>query len=877
GFNTFTGNNQPLFVVDGIPIDNSGGGNALQNGVTNSSRAIDLNQDDIESMSVLKGQSAAALYGSRAANGVILITTKKGKSNQKNSIQFSTSYQMESVNRFPDYQNSYGQGASGVFNPISQQSWGPLITGQTLTNMYNPVTNLNDRTGILQAYPVNVKNLFKNGTTWQNNIAFSSGSDKNTFRFSYGFTQNKGVLDNNELNRHNIAINTSSKINPYLTVTASVNYSNNTSKRTQQGNQLSNPVFRLWMTTRSYDLQGVAFEDAAGNQRYPLGEDNPLWTIKHNRYNDEINRMIGNVAFNFKLNKWLNFDYKLGVDVYSTFRHGYDQIGARGGANTTAAQVGGIREVRNNYRALNSNGYFTINKKISVINFAAIVGTEFQQVYGNASQLDGKGIIVRDFEQLSNTSTFTPSPQNSSSKVRLLGIYADLNFTYKSIANLNITGRQDKASTFKPGNDVYFYPAVAGSLNLTELIPALKNNVLDNLKVRANYSKIGKAGFEFVYSTDSYIVGASSTDGFGPAVNFPFNGIQGFTLSNTAGNAQLGPEFTTNKEIGVELSLFKGRVTLEAAKYKQNSDHLIFAVPVSASSGITTVVMNAGKMTTKGVEVGLTIVPIKSKNFTWEINTNYTQYKSIVNELAAGVTNIFLGGFTTPNIRLTAGEEYGQIYGRGYLRDANGRMIISSTTGLPSPTAAVQRIGNPNPKYTLGVTNTVTYKGFAFTFLLDYKKGGEQYSRNIADIQRNGVGKETAEFARYDATGVLQKPYLFQGVYANGSPNTIYVSAQDYYGNSGKYAAEEGFIYNTTWFRVREAALSYTLPNSVLNKTPFGGGTFSVFGRNLYLHAPDYPHLDPEQNALGVSNAQGLEFNALPQTRSMGVSLKLNF
>ncbi len=877
GFTTFTGSNQPLFVIDGIPIDNSGGGSPLQNGPSVSNRAIDINQDDIESMSVLKGPSAAVLYGSRASNGVILITTKKGKSAQKNSVQFSSNYQVESVNRTPEYQNEYAQGNSGVFSPTAQTSWGPKITGQTVTNAYNPATNLNNRTEVLAAYPNNVTDLFQNGINWQNNIAFSGGSDKNTFRFSYGNLKNTGVIAKNELIRHNFSINASSKIKDYLTLSTFVTYSNNSSKRTQQGNQLSNPLFRGWFTPRSYNLTGLAFEDAAGNQTYPLGEDNPYWSIKHNRYKDEINRFIGNVSLNIKLTKWLQADYKIGSDVYSTFRHGYDQIGARGGANTTANAIGGVREVRNQYRSLNSNGFLTANKRFfKDWQVTAIVGTEFQQIYSAAAQLDGKGIIVRDFEQLSNTTTYSPSPQTGSSKTRLVGTYGDVTIGYKSIFSLNATLRNDWSSTFKTNKNSYLYNGVGGSVNFTELFPVLKNNVIDNIKVRGNIATVGKAG-DFVYSTDSYYGGAGSADGFGPTIAFPFNGIQGFTLGNSAGNPDLGPEFTTNKEIALELAFFKGRISLEVTQYWQNSRKLIFGVPISATSGITTVVMNAGNLSNKGTELGLTVIPVKTKDFTWNLSYTYTQFKSIVDKLAPGVANIFLGGFTTPNVRLVVGDEYGQIYGNAYQRDTKTGKIIVGANGLPLITSGVQKIGNPNPKYLMGMTNTFMYKGFTLSFLLDFKKGGQQYSRNIADLQRNGVVKETAEFARYDGAGVLQKPYLFDAVYANGTPNTTYVSAQDYYGNSGKYAAAEGYIYETTWFRVREASISYSMPSSILNKTPFGNIEFSVFGRNLFLHAPNYPHLDPEQNALGISNAQGLEFNALPQTRSVGVGLKLSF
>jgi TonB-linked SusC/RagA family outer membrane protein len=878
GFTTFTGSNQPLFVIDGIPIDNSGGGSPLQNGPSVSNRAIDINQDDIESISVLKGPSAAVLYGSRASNGVILITTKKGKTAQKNAIQFSSNYQVESVNRTPEYQNEYAQGNNGVFSPTAQTSWGPRITGQTVSNAYNPATNLNDRTEVLAAYPKNVTDIFQNGINWQNNIAFSGGTDKNTFRFSYGNLKNTGVIANNELFRHNFTLNASSKIKSYLTVSAFATYANNSSKRTQQGNQLSNPLFRGWFTPRSYNLTGLAFEDATGNQRYPLGEDNPYWTIKHNRFKDEINRLIGNVSINLKLTNWLQADYKIGTDVYSTLRHGYDQIGARGGANTTANGVGGVREVRNQYRSLNSNGFLTANKRFfNDWTGTAVVGTEFQQIYGTFAQLDGKGIIVRDFEQLSNTTTYSPSPQNSSSKTRLIGAYGDFTVSYKSIFSINATLRNDWSSTFKLGKNSYLYNGVGGSVNFTELFPSIKSDIIENIKLRGNIATVGKAGGDFVYSTDSYYGGAGSADGFGPTIAFPFNGIQGFTLGNGAGNPELGPEFTTNKEIALELSVLKGRVSMEITRYWQKSRDLIFGIPVSATSGITSVVQNAGNLSNKGIELGVNINAIKTSNFTWTVNYTFTQFKSIVDKLAPGVTNIFLGGFTTPNVRLVVGDEYGQIYGNAYQRDSKTGKIIVGANGLPLITSGVQKIGNPNPKYLMGLTNTFSYKGFTFSFLLDFKKGGQQYSRNLADLQRNGVAKETAEFPRYDGAGVLQKPYLFDAVYANGQPNTTYVSAQDYYGNSGKYSAAEGFIFETTWFRVREASISYSMPSSILNKTPFGSLELSIFGRNLFLNAPNYPHLDPEQNALGISNAQGLEFNALPQTRSIGVGLKLSF
>jgi TonB-linked SusC/RagA family outer membrane protein len=874
GYNSFTGSNQPLFVVDGMPIDNGGGGNALQNGPANSNRAIDINPEDIETMTVLKGPSAAALYGSRAANGVILITTKKGKSGQRN-ITLSSSYQVENVNRFPEYQNRYAQGLGGVFNGLTNASWGPEITGQTVL-AYNPATNAFDRSEQLAAYPDNVRDMFQTGTTMNHNLSFSGGAEKNTFRFAYGYTRSEGVIPNNLLNRHNFTINTSSKITSKLTATISATYANNSSKRTQQGNQLSNPLFRGWFTPRSYNLTGLAFEDAVGNQRYPLGEDHPYWTIKHNRYNDEINRIYGNVGFNYKIASWLQADYKIGADVFSNFRHGYDQVGARGGANTTANAAGGILENRNQFRSYNSNFYLTANKRFSDFNVTAILGNEIAQRKVNNTQVIGRGIIVRDFEQVKNTTTIA-TPVIGSSLYRLMGVYGDVAVGYKSIATVNATLRSDWSSIFTEGNRQFYYPSVSLAFNVTELFPELKNNVVDNIKLRGNISKVGKGTEDFIYSTESYFVAGGSADGFGPTISYPFNGLQSFTLSNGAGNSSLQPEFNTNSEIGLDLSFFKSRLTVDFTLYKQKSTNLIFGVPNSGAAGVTSVVKNAGDMSTKGIELAISGTPVKSRSVEWNISAQFTQFKSIVDRLAPGVSVITLAGFVTPNVRLVEGDEYGQIYGNAYQRDAKSGKIIVGANGLPLITPGVQKIGNPNPKFLVGVTNTLTVKGVTLSFLIDYKKGGDQYSRNIADLQRNGATAETAEMARYDAAGVVTKPYLFDAVLADGTPNTTYVTAEQYWGNSGKYAAAEGFIYETTWLRLREASLSYSIPSNLLRKTPFGNAELGVFGRNLFLHAPNYPHLDPEQNALGVSSAQGLEFNALPQTRTMGVNLRLTF
>ncbi len=884
GFTTFTSSNQPLYVVDGIPIDNSGGGTPLQNGPALSNRAIDINQEDIESISVLKGAAATALYGSRAASGVILITTKKGKAGQKNSVTYSANYAMQEVNRTPDYQNEYGQGAGGAFNASAISSWGPRIQGQKviLPPSYRNKLVSQDDSVALTAYPDNVRDLFRRGSNMQHNIGFQGSKDNMTYRLSMGYLDDQGVLDNNRLKRYNIGLNAAYDITSKLNASVSVNYVNNSSDRTQQGNQLSNPLFRSWFTPRSWNLSGLPFEDATGNQlHYDAAVDNPYWSIKNNLYDDRVNRMFGNFGLRYRLLDWLSADYRVGVDYYSFDYRGYDQFGVRGSANTNSQNIGGILEGRDISRVLNS--YFTLTGTRRVardfdLNF--VLGQETVDDNSSTSSVIGRGLTVRNFRNLNaNTSSYFPT--YSLSQGRIIGVFGNATAIYRNFATIDLSLRNDWNSTLPKGNNSYLYYSVAGTLNLTEAIPSLKSKWLSLAKVRANYGRIGRSSLR--YSTDSYYVTANPADGFGPNIQFPFKDLPGFTLSNTAGNPNLEPEFTTTADLGLDLSVFDDRLSLELTRYQQKTTNVILSVPNSSAAGIAAVVLNAGSLETKGWEAGLTITPVRTKNFTWSTMFNFTQFKSTVVNLAPGVANIFLGGFVTPNIRLVEGDEYGQIYGSAYKRNDNGELLLNAN-GLPQPTANVQKIGNPNPKYTLGINNNFNFKGLSLNVLLDIREGGDIYSRNLADIQRNGAGAETAEFNRFNDDGTVATPYKYEGVFDAGTPNAGQVNggdvekrvtAEQYWGNSGKFVAAEGFIYGVSWFRVREAALSYALPKSWLNKTPIGGLELGIFGRNLFLSSPDHPHLDPEQNALGISNASGLEFNALASMRTYGVNLRL--
>jgi len=868
GFSTFTGSNQPLYVVDGIPLDNSGGDNSVNTGVVTSSRISDINPQDIENISVLKGAAATVLYGSRAASGVILITTKKGKQGTRNQVTVGTNTAVGTVSRFPDFQNEYAQGSNGNYINNVAGSWGPRIDGQTVENWFG-------EDEVLRAYPNNIRDILQNSISSQNNLSFSGATDKYDYRVSYGYTKETGLVPNNELTRNNLSVNVGTDVSEKLHIGASFSYTNNASDRTQSGNQGANPLWRGIYAPRSYDLTNLPYEDEEGNQLWYAAEDHPYWSINHITNHREVNRFYGNVNLKYDILDWLQADLKVGTDVFNSTSKGFDDMGVRSNANTNSAGAGGVTDRSMTVRNLNS--YFTVtgDRKIGEdIRIMATVGNEIIANYRNTLRADGLGIVLRGFDHQKNFLTYNTASSTGVTVQRAVGVFADLVFDYKQFLSVNVKARNDFSSTLAPGHRSIFYPAVAVSWVPTEAFPSLKSDVLSSLKIRANIGEVGKGTGP--YDTNTYYGQASAGDGLGStAVNFPFNGLAGYTLSNGAGNPQLEPEFTREIELGTEVSLFSGRIFLDGSVYRRDTRNLIFNVPVPSSSGFTSISTNAGKLSTKGLELLLRVVPIKHENFNWDASFNFTTFKSIVEELAPGVDNISIGGFTSPNIRLVAGEEYGQIWSNAYQRNDAGQLIIGAN-GLPLPTSAVQRVGNPNPKFILGWNNTLTYKDFTFSFLFDFKYKGDQMSRTIGDLRINGVAAETAEYPRFNADGTPATPYTFAGVLEDGTPNNIPVTAQQYYGLQGKYVAWEGYVLDATFVKLREANLSYRLPARLLgSQKVIKAVNLSVYGRNLFIYAPNYPHLDPEQNLLGISNARGLEFGIQPTARTIGGSIRL--
>ena len=900
GFTTLTGSNQPLFVIDGIPVDNGGGGTASQTGVSNSNRAgVDINQDDIETFTVLKGPAAAALYGSRAAGGAILITTKKGKANgpKKSTVQYTGSYNIVEPNRFPDYQNEYGRGTSltgagvpqpGVYQPNADQSnWGPLMQGQLVASPYSAA----DRTlfGLaetvpLRAYPNNVRDLFRQGSNQQHNLSFSGATEKTNYFFSYGLLNEVGFLKSNNLNRHSFNTNVNSQLTDRLTVGTNIQFIYNTSKRSQINNQLSNPLFRGWMLPRDYDLKNEPYVRPDGSQVYfNNNTDNPWWTLENNLYDDERARVIGNVNMSYKLAEGLTYSGRVGTDMWTERRYTVDAIGARGQANHAVGQVGAIGN-RALYRQETSfYNNLTYNRKLTPdIEMTALLGNEVNMLNFTDQLTVGNTLLTRDFNHISNTVNYIPSFGRE--RRRLVGVYANVDVNYRRWAFLTLTGRNDWSSTFTKANRSYFYPSVSGSVVLTDAVPSLQNDVLSMVKFKGAWAKVGREAGP--YSTDTYFATANPNDGFGPQIQFPFRGQQGRTLRDDAGNADLGPEFTRNVEFGAEFRFWKNRIGADLTYFDTRSTNVILSVPVAAASGFANRTQNVGSLESSGVEWSLNFTPIKNRDWKVDFTFNGARIRNTVLSLAPGVTNVSLGPFTTAQGRLVAGEAYGTIYANTLVRDANGALVVNPTTGLPIPTTGdLRRVGDPNPNWTGGITTNVNYKGFNLNFLIDIRRGGDVLSRVIGDLRRTGSVAETATLPRFGADGQPLRNYVVPGVKGSvGSdgvitttgPNDIAITAQQYWSSLNNFNQPGMFIFDGSWTRLREASLSYTFQKGLLKKTPFGSLELGLNGRNLLLFT-NVPHIDPEFNVGSNQNLQGIEFNTMPQSRSYGAFLRMSF
>ena len=944
GGSSITGSNQPLFVIDGVPVDNSqlssgnpdNGSNNYLGSVGNSNRAIDINPSDIKNLTVLKGAAATALYGIRASNGAILIETFKGGDTKgKVNVNFNTSYTVDNVNKMPDLQMAYGQGRSGrYYGPENQgaatafRSWGPKI--DTLAFLADPNYIWDTRgkivgkstagaAGTVSAID-NAANFFQPGSTWNNSVSFAGGNTNTNFRLSLANLTQKGVVPNSTFNRNNISFAGQSALTDKFKVSSSVNYSNSGGVRIQQGSNTSGLMLGLMRTPITFDNANGAteaddtkgYEFADGTQRSYAGIfDNPYWTINKNKFQDNVNRVFGNVQFDYLPFTWMAITYRLGTDFYSDSRQ---QNFAVNSASQPAGQVFNQTYL---YQHLNSDLFVTLNKKLgSSLDASLMLGNNVYNRNIRSNYTEGNSLTIPNFYHISNASSVLS--RQSIDQYRSRAAFADARLSYKNWLFVNGTYRQEMSSVLDGRSFGY------GSANLgivfTEPLGLTDSKYLSYGKLRFSYGVVGNDQ-GLTYATKNYYTLASYADGWTNGIAYPFMGTPGFTSSDVLGNPNLLPEKTTSIEVGTDLRFFQGRLNLDLTYYNTQNKNQIVSSPVSGSTGYLSQVVNLGSIRNRGIEAVLSFSPIKTKSFEWESTINFTRNRSLVesiNNNPNDTITISLGGFEGSDIRAVEGQPYGMFYGEKWLRDKSGNIVISTDpstgpVGYPAMAPTTGPIGNPNPDFLAGWRNTFTYKGLSVSALLDIKKGGIIWNGTLGAMSSYGTSKNT-EYGRMDSvifggnmvladgSEVEDGRYseMFKGavygklddngnvVYTDKSGNTVTSPVENTtkvkfgeswyrtgYG-SGFNGPAELYVEDGSFVRLRELSLSYELNKNWLDKSPIKGVSIGISGRNLFLWTK-YRGVDPETSLVGSRNAQGLDYFNMPNTRSMGFSLNMKF
>jgi TonB-linked SusC/RagA family outer membrane protein len=900
GAHSITGNNEPLFIVNGMPII-SGGGSGGVDGVTTSSRSIDLNPDDIESISVLKGGAATALYGVRAANGAIIITTKSGKGLKAQKIEFHTSVGWDMVSQLPDRQKIFAQGNNGIWAGGNANSFGPKIADLEYdgdaTYKWDPLGKLvpkgtGDGTPAVYYDPYE---FFQTGLSTNNTVSVSNGNELGSYFLSLSNLEQAGVVPNNKYGRTTLRLNASTNLSKKVTIGGDFAYTNSVATQIQKGSNVSGIMLGLLRTATTFNnAAGYIFPDGTQrNYRNGGGYDNPYWVSNMISYDENVNRFTGSIDLNVKFTDYLNLHYTGGLDWYT--RRYNDKFAI----NSRAYPTGYYDEYQNYSGIFNGDLLLSFDKNFTDdFNFQATLGNNMYSTFSKYLYSNATPLVIPEFFQLSNTSTNTTS--DGVNNYRTAAIFGDIHFSYKRMIYLGFTGRNDWSTTMPKANLSAFYPSASIGFVFTELGPLKDNNILSYGKVRASAART--ANIAGPYNTSNYFYKAGSGDGWTNGVNFPYMSQAGFSLGSGLGNPDLKHETMDSWEVGLELRLLKNKINLDLSYFDNHNKDLLMPVPIAASTGFTSVFLNAAEMESKGIEISIDANIIKTPDFSWDLLVNFTQLSNKVLKLAEGVDNLFLGGFTTPQVRAVAGQSYGSVFGEDWYRDADGNVLInddptdSYRDGYPWTDSGVMvPIGNTLPDWTGNFTNTFTYKGIGLSFMWDIKHGGMMYNGTAYAMNYFGTtGRTATREVFYTPEGTIdfnQTPaeniVVFNGVYghldADGNPvsdgvanTTPVVLDQAWYQGMGSNfggGPSSAAMEHAGWVRLRDITISYNIP---VKKTFLKGAQVYATGKNLLLYTP-YTGIDPETNLQGASNAQGMDYFNNPGTKSYLIGLKVTF
>ncbi|MDQ3291891.1 MAG: SusC/RagA family TonB-linked outer membrane protein, partial [Bacteroidota bacterium] len=826
---------------------------------------------------------AAALYGSRAANGVVLVTTKSGKNTEGLGISFNSSSTFDQVYMLPKYQNEYGGGFKQTFdlyqgepfvNFSADESWGPRLDGRLVRqwNSFVPGENFGKLTPWV-AHPDNVKDFYDIGKTFTNNIALTAGNDKANIRLSYTNLNQKGTMPNSKMDRNTFSMNVSGKLTDKLTASAKVNYVNTkVHGRPVTGDYVGNgPMsvvssFNTWFQ-RQLDLEELKnYRNPDGTQRAwnlsgpedlkPFYWDNPYFELYEAYSDDQRERVFGNISLSYAINPHLTITGFARSDFYDfriTDRAPSDHVNG-------SMFLKDIRHVKeNNYEFLAQYNRDLGTDFSIAVNLGANARREsYAQNYGRTNG----GLSVPNFYSL-QASVDRPDIIDYTRKRSVNSIYGSATFGFKDIFYLDGSLRNDWSSTLPINNNSYLYPAASASLVFTELLPS--RNFLSFGKIRAGWARVGN-------DTDPYRLGIT----YSP--NNPFGTYQIYNVPDVRNNPVLKPERTASYEFGGDLRFLTGRVGIDATYYYKATTDQILDLPISGTTGYGFAIVNAGKITNKGVELVLTGTPVTSENgFNWDVTFNWAKNKSLVVALAEGQENYQLGITNTSDVTVNArvGQPYGTLVGTGFAVNEKGeRLIDSKGFYIPEPGKV---LGSTLPDYTGGLNNTFTYKNLSLSTLFDFRKGGKVYSITSETGTYAGLLEETTGLndkgnpvrdAVADGGGIR-----LEGVTESGERNNIYINAASYWKDSN---IDEMHIFDASFIKLREIRLGYTFPKKFFAKLPLQNLSFSLVGRNLAVLMRHTPHFDPE-TTLGSGNVQGIESAQLPSVRSFGFNLNASF
>ena len=905
GVNTISGSSTPLFIVDGVPFDASTNNQAsFVYGNTTSSRFLDLDPNSIENISVLKGLSATTLYGELGRNGVVMVTTKNGatrKSNKKMEVTVSQSLFQNTVANLPDYQYSYGGGFDQSVGFAFFSNWGAKFKDSP--GPYDSVNHPYNTAALAAAFPQfqgkkvpfkpirdNVKNFFNTGLIKTTSVGVSSSSGNgSSFNANYTYMDDEGFTPGNRLIKNTFGLGGTAKLSNKFTVNGTFNYAITDFKAppTATGfgsNPSASSVFgNLLYTPIAVDLFGLPYENPLdkGSVYYRPSNDiqHPIWTVKNSFTGQKINRIFGNMAIKYDIAKNMNIMYRVGYDQYSDFNfYSQNKGGVVGGNDFQLGfhrTVAGANMIWDHSLLYNWQAEINSDWRLNVDAGLNSQDRNYEQIGQRSTQQLVYGLFDHDNFIIHDNNTEDGGRIDFKSRFLSLGAFAQGLLSYKEYLYFTIGGRNSWSSNLEQANRSIFYPSFSGSFIPTSAFESLQNNnVLNYLKLRAGYST--SANFGSPYATRPIL--SINTNQF---VDRGANIYNSNSISNRLPNPNLRPELLQEFEVGFEGKLFNNRMNVDFTYYNRNSKDQILSRELDPSTGFTVTSINAGAVRNQGIELQLGYNVIRNKDWNWQVDVNYFQNRNKVT-LPSDIKQIVIDGFSNEGLFAINGLPLGVIQGSYSKRDTGSTAVNAKPTGkrivdnngnyVSSNQLGI--IGDPNPDFKLTGISTLSYKGITFRMQWDYTQGGDMLAYTPGTVVGRGLSADTD----FDRT----LPLILPGVKTDGTPNDIQISASATFFNnlSGFFGVSDIITYDATMVRLREASLSYSLPSSVLTKTPFGSLSITLSGQNLWYNAPNFPkyvNFDPETSSLGVSNVRGLEYLSGPTSRRLGVSVRVTF